>query len=247
MLKIVNPNFEIEIEFNGIKIFDVENTNLFYRDVILKSNIYLEDYKIKDENIIYINNFAKICDFINLSKKSFLFSKINELLFENKIVNFDSIKNIVDIVNNNYNYELLEINEGDTGKLINMFFELTNDKYLDKKVFEIILKDVFEEKKLIIIDNLEWIEIDWLANFLNSHNFIILTNNFKKYISKNREFEILTIIKEKYEYIDILDLNHLCNYLQLKLDINIDHNNIVELINKNDQISQQIIWKLRNI
>lgn len=247
MLKIVKNNLDIEVDFNGIKIFDVKNPNLFYKEVFLESNIYLDEFKIKDENIIYINNFSKINDFITLSKKSFLFTKIYELIHENNIINYESIKNILNIVNETYSYELLDINDGDNIKLINIFFELCEDKYIDKKILEIILNNVFEEKKLIVFDNIEWIDISFLSKYINQHNFIVLTNNFYKYISFKREFEILTIFKENYDYSDIIDVEYLCVYLQSKLNININSDNIIELINKNNEDSYLIHWTLRNI
>lgn len=247
MLKIIKNNINIDLDYNGIKILQSNNPNLFYKDVILDSSIYIDDYKIKNENIIYINNFSQLKDFMNLTKKSNIYSRIIELLFEYKIINYENINQIINIINNEYQYELLEINEGDSSKLISMFFELLNDKYLDQNLLEIILNNVFDDKKLIIFDNIEWINLEFFSKFLNQHYFLVLTNNFEKYIQNYKELEILTIIKNNYDYFDVLDINHLCVYLQSELNINIDHNNIVELLHKNDINSQFIFWKLNNI
>ena len=247
MLKIIKNNINIDLDYNGIKILQSNNPNLFYKDVILDSSIYIDDYKIKNENIIYINNFGQLKDFMNLNKKSNIYSRIIELLFEYKIINYENINQIINIINGEYQYELLEINEGDNSKLISMFFELLNDKYLDQNLLEIILNNVFDDKKLIIFDNIEWINLEFLSKFLNQHHFLVLTNNFEKYIQNYKEFEILTIMKNNYDYFDVLDINHLCVYLQSELNINIDHNNIVELLHKNDINSQLILWKLNNI
>lgn len=247
MLKIIKNNINIDLDYNGIKILQSNNPNLFYKDVILDSSIYIDDYKIKNENIIYINNFSQLKDFMNLTKKSNIYSRIIELLFEYKIINYENINQIINIINGEYQYELLEINEGDNSKLISMFFELLNDKYLDHNLLEIILNNVFDDKKLIIFDNIEWINLEFLSKFLNQHYFLVLTNNFEKYIQNYKELGILTIIKNNYDYFDVLDINHLCVYLQSELNINIDHNNIVELLHKNDINSQFILWKLNNI
>lgn len=247
MLKIIKNNINIDLDYNGIKILQSNNPNLFYKDVILDSSIYIDDYKIKNENIIYINNFSQLKDFMNLTKKSNIYSRIIELLFEYKIINYENINQIINIINNEYQYELLEINEGDNSKLISMFFELLNNKYLDQNLLEIILNNVFDDKKLIIFDNIEWINLEFLSKFLNQHYFLVLTNNFEKYIQNYKELGILTIIKNNYDYFDVLDINHLCVYLQSELNINIDHNNIVELLHKNDINSQFILWKLNNI
>lgn len=247
MLKIIKNNINLDLDYNGIKILQTNNPNLFYKDVIIDSSIYIDDYKVKNENIIYINNFSQLKDFMNLNKKSNIYSRIIELLFEYKIINYDNINQIVNIINNEYQYELLELNEGDNAKLISMFFELLNDKYLDKILLEIILNNVFDDRKLIILDNIEWINLEFLAKFLNQHYFLVITNNFEKYIQNYKELEILTIMKNNYDYFDVLDINHLCVYLQSELNINIDHNNIVELLHKNDINSQLILWKLNNI
>ena len=247
MLKIIKNNINIDLDYNGIKILQSNNPNLFYKEIILDSSIYIDDYKIKNENIIYINNFSQLKDFMNLNKKSNIYSRIIELLFEYKIINYENINQIINIINGEYQYELLEINEGDNSKLISMFFELLNDKYLDQNLLEIILNNVFDDKKLIILDNIEWINLEFLSKFLNQHYFLLLTNNFEKYIQNYKEFEILTIMKNNYDYFDVLDINHLCVFLQSELNINIDHNNIVELLHKNDINSQLILWKLNNI
>lgn len=247
MLKIIKNNINIDLDYNGIKILQSNNPNLFYKEIILDSSIYIDDYKIKNENIIYINNFSQLKDFMNLNKKSNIYSRIIELLFEYKIINYENINQIINIINGEYKYELLEINEGDNSKLISMFFELLNDKYLDQNLLEIILNNIFDDKKLIIFDNIEWINLEFLSKFLNQHYFLILTNNFEKYIQNYKEFEILTIMKNNYDYFDVLDINHLCVFLQSELNINIDHNNIVELLHKNDINSQLILWKLNNI
>lgn len=247
MLKIIKNNINIDLDYNGIKILQSNNPNLFYKEIILDSSIYIDDYKIKNENIIYINNFSQLKDFMNLNKKSNIYSRIIELLFEYKIINYENINQIINIINGEYQYELLEINEGDNSKLISMFFELLNDKYLDQNLLEIILNNVFDDKKLIILDNIEWINLEFLSKFLNQHYFLVLTNNFEKYIQNYKEFEILTIMKNNYDYFDVLDINHLCVFLQSELNINIDHNNIVELLHKNDINSQLILWKLNNI
>ena len=52
MLKIIKNNINIDLDYNGIKILQSNNPNLFYKDVILDSSIYIDDYKIKNENII---------------------------------------------------------------------------------------------------------------------------------------------------------------------------------------------------
>lgn len=247
MLKIIKNNINLDLDYNGIKILQTNNPNLFYKDVIIDSSIYIDDYKVKNENIIYINNFSQLKDFMNLNKKSNIYSRIIELLFEYKIINYDNINQIINIINNEYQYELLELNEGDNAKLISMFFELLNDKYLDKILLEIILNNVFDDRKLIILDNIEWINLEFLAKFLNQHYFLVITNNFEKYIQNYKEFEVTAFINDNYDHFDVLDINHLCFYLQSELNINIDHNNIVELLRKNDINSQLILWKLNNI
>ena len=92
MLKIIKNNINIDLDYNGIKILQSNNPNLFYKDIILDSSIYIDDYKIKNENIIYINNFSQLKDFMNLNKKSNIYSRIIELLFEYKIINYENIK-----------------------------------------------------------------------------------------------------------------------------------------------------------
>lgn len=139
MLSINKNNIECELEFDGIKIFQTQNPTKLYKDLILDSVINIDNKNIKLDNVIYINELTKLTDFVNLNKKSFLIKEIINLLEQYPIINISNINNIKDYINNKYQEELIDTNEGDNNKLINLFIEFINQEYLNKSLFKLIL------------------------------------------------------------------------------------------------------------
>lgn len=236
MLSINKNNIECELEFDGIKIFQTQNPTKLYKDLILDSVINIDNKSIKLDNVIYINELTKLTDFVNLNKKSFLIKEIINLLEQYPIINISNINNIKDYINNKYQEELIDTNEGDNNKLINLFIEFINQEYLNKSLFKLILDYCFEDSKLIILDNVSWIELNDLYSWLNEHKFIIITYDFREYIKNASELELLVTFKQNYDYVEMLDSNKLIVYLEKHMNIEVNKEKINTWLNNKNSL-----------
>lgn len=236
MLSINKNNIECELEFDGIKIFQTQNPTKLYKDLILDSVINIDNKSIKLDNVIYINELTKLTDFVNLNKKSFLIKEIINLLEQYPIINISNINNIKDYINNKYQEELIDTNEGDNNKLINLFIEFINQEYLNKSLFKLILDYCFEDSKLIILDNVSWIELNDLYGWLNEHKFIIITYDFREYIKNASELELLVTFKQNYDYVEMLDSNKLIVYLEKHMNIEVNKEKINTWLNNKNSL-----------
>lgn len=236
MLSINKNNIECELEFDGIKIFQTQNPTKLYKDLILDSVINIDNKNIKLDNVIYINELTKLTDFVNLNKKSFLIKEIINLLEQYPIINISNINNIKDYINNKYQEELIDTNEGDNNKLINLFIEFINQEYLNKSLFKLILDYCFEDSKLIILDNVSWIELNDLYGWLNEHKFIIVTYDFREYIKNASELELLVTFKQNYDYVEMLDSNKLIVYLEKHMNIEVNKEKINTWLNNKNNL-----------
>ncbi len=236
MLSINKNNIECELEFDGIKIFQTQNPTKLYKDLILDSVINIDNKNIKLDNVIYINELTKLTDFVNLNKKSFLIKEIINLLEQYPIINISNINNIKDYINNKYQEELIDTNEGDNNKLINLFIEFINQEYLNKSLFKLILDYCFEDSKLIILDNVSWIELNDLYGWLNEHKFIIITYDFREYIKNASELELLVTFKQNYDYVEMLDSNKLIVYLEKHMNIEVNKEKINTWLNDKNNL-----------
>lgn len=245
MLRINKNNIEIEFEYNGIKILQVDNTRKFYKEFILDNNIYIDNFVFKPIDIIYISELNRLNEFIDLSKKSFLTKTIISKLIEYPIINQINLEKVVNQVNNDFNNELVESATGDINKLISILIEFVNNNFLNKNNLETILNNCFDTKKLIIIDEVSWINVKILEKYINQHNFIILTTDFRNYIDI-KQIELLVILKNNYEFTDIIDSSKLILYLEQQM--NYDLSNINEIIkNKDDFVSLKVFSLIKKI
>ncbi len=247
MLEIVNKNKEYEIEFNGIKIFLSQNPTLLYKELFINSNIRINNINIKNENIIYINELTKLNEFVNLSKKSFLIKEIFILLNEYPIINKENLQSIVSRINEISNFEILDFSDGDQTKIISLLVELINNDYLNLKTFKFLRTHIFDEPKLFILDNVSWIDLENLKEYINIHSFILITNNIPKYLTTTKELELFTSFSEEYNYFDVLDYLSLLNYLEKEMNIEINEQSFLSIIkDKNTENYLKIVNFLLN-
>ena len=248
MFSITQNSLEIEFEFDGIKVIDTPNPTKFYKDIILDSNIYIDDKLIKKENIVYINELTKFSDHLSLTKKSFVIKKVIDYIESYPIINIDNMNIIKNKINDEIGYELLDVTDGDTTKIILLLIELLNDEFLDFEKFKIILSQVFDERKLIILDNVSFVEIEKIEKFINEHHFLFLTNDYRNHIKSKSELELIVFFDENYKYKEILDYETLITFMEKELNLEINNSYFNEFIlNKSKEESAIFSAKLRKI
>ncbi len=207
MLKINDKS--INIDFNGVKIIQCDNPNKIIKN-FFSNNFLLEinnDFFL-DENTFIIYDFTKFNDLFSMNKNS----KIHKLIIEK----------ILKEINEEY-YDILEQSEGSIDKLISMFFNLKKNDFLNKDDFIFFIKHYFKDKKItFILNNIDWIKINDIKPYINYHNFIILTNNFRNNISNINDLETLFISDLKLNGVEILDKHTIINYLEKELNVEIN-------------------------
>lgn len=250
MIKITKINKEIELEFKGIKIFNSENPSLLTRNIFMdKSSVFIDEKIIKSSEILYINSYTKVNDYINLNKNSETISMILKYISDFPIINEENIEKIVSLINNNEaNINILETNEGDLNKIISIFIDVIDLGYFDLKKFMFLLKNnFFKNYKLIVFDNVDWINVDILGELINWNNFIIITNDFTKYLDKVTNIDLLTFFDNNLEYFDILDNEKIISYLESKLNIELNNNFYKNNILNDKLARMKIIYEIYNL
>ena len=241
---IKNKSQKIEFVFQGVKVIDTNNTSKTIKNLFLEEDceIYIKNQLLKKENIIFIDEFTKINSFVNLNKKSKLFELIlNNPLFS-KLINKEVLTKIQKEININYKLDIIDINEGELNKLVNLLFESNNDKFLNISYLEFILNNILNDKKyLFVINEVSWINIKFLSNYLNTANFLIFTNDFRNYINNISVLEALAIYDNNTIF-DIEDSNKMKSFIELKLLTKIDEFNWDELFNKKKSFNSLMFY-----
>ncbi|MBO7043468.1 hypothetical protein J6W34_02855 [bacterium] len=179
MLDICINNQQFEFEYEGIKVFYVLNTSVFIKDVF----IGIQDTHIKTSfntysKFIYINPLTKLESLLSFSKTNNLYKKLITYLLDNNLINNEKLRDIINKINESIGANYIQENN-DLTKLISALFELNNEEYIDEKCFYKFLDfNKCDAKQLIIIQDLTFIKISRLKDFLNYYDFIIVTNVF---------------------------------------------------------------------
>ncbi len=247
MIKIINETKNYELEFEGLKIINCDNTRKLYKAWFYNCNIQINDKKYKQDDIIYISELTKISEFINFTKKSFLTELLNEYIGNENIINSNIVNDIINKINQKVDFDLLTQNDGEKSKLIQLIFEILDDKFIDEKSLKIIIEHL-KNSKVFILDDISWIKLDFLYKYLNEHNFIILTNDFRKLLINKNQIELVVNVKNNNNFTEFLDSEILFKHLEHDIAYEIDNQRFNEFINEpNSVFSLQLFSKIKKI
>lgn len=250
MLQIKLQKTTMESFYQGIKILNFKYPSLLSKSILnFDTEISIENRIIKKTEIVYINEFSKLSDFLSLNKNSILVKKIIDLLAQKELINNEIITKILDQINEWIGINYLDLNDGDELKIINLIFEVAKDIYLNQDIFLFLLKNnVWTQKMFFVLDNVSWLKINELYQYLNEHNFLIICNDFRNYITNYKEIELVCIINDKYENVDLVDSTKLINYLELKLNSPIDYKNLNSIMtDTSSKLSSDLFFYILNI
>ncbi len=167
-------------DYGGVKIIKTHNTNKLIRSLIndeenINSNISINDFHIKNKDIIIISPFTKMKDILS--------SKMNGNIhnyLKNKTI-LDSNSNIEKIIVQEYQefksiFDLTEINltKVDLINYIDIKDEFVSSDNI-RQIFN-ILNDQ-NNKKLIIFNDVDYLKMDELNVYLSNFNFLFVINN----------------------------------------------------------------------
>lgn len=218
MNEIITKNNSFKFEYNGFKLIHHPMPNKFIKD-LYGSNIVLNGKKYKE--YIVISDLTKNKDLINLNRNSNLFLDINNELSSSEFINKEILIKISDKINEKLKYDLISIEEGDIKKIIDIFFNINLDNFINYEIFDYYLTSEYNnEKKLIILNDLSFVKVNQLMKYLNSFDILLITNDVRKYLSTNiNELESLLIIINDEEYTDITSKETLINFLELNMNV----------------------------
>lgn len=243
-LKIKYNNDFYEINFYGFKIFQTKKPNLFLRNFYedAKNSLYV-DCDIFKNNLITVSDFTKVDTFFSFSKSSEFYKKIINFMIDQKFLNEKAIDQTIDFINKLFDFDILE-NDIDFNKVIVNLLSINGDKYINKKLFlKILSSNLYSEKMTFLFNDIDWIKYDDIKPFLNNHNFIFITNDFRKNISNVSSLESVSLVNNKI--FEIYDTDKLISYLEKELNICIDQKILTNFFDdKDDEISLKIYLKL---
>lgn len=238
-------DFSTKISFCGIKIVLVDNPNLFIRNVLgsneIYSNIWINDTLIKKKNILHINSFSRVNDFLN-SKKNNLFheylKKNNVEIVDHDIQNF-VLKSFFNIKDDNLE-KLVDMNFSGISLLDSI--DIKDDFIESDNITSLlnIVKMSSTDKKLLIFNNFFLITIDNLIKYyIQDFNILIVVSNLDELITNKHYLELIVIInsfvnnKFKIDALEIADANLLFKYLEKNIKNNKDKlKKYIEIINQ---------------
>lgn len=247
MLRIIKNNKSYDLEYEGIKIINCDNTTQLYKKWFVDSLIQIDNKTYKQDDIIYISELTTINQFFNFTKKSFLLDLINNEVNNDLLVNNELVKSIVEKINKMMKFDLLIQCEGDRSKIVQLLFETLDNIFFDEQSLEAILK-YLTKQKLFIFDNVSWLKIDLLQKYLNNHNFIILSSDFRKVITNWEAIELVVNVKKDDNFIEFSDSKILLEHLEKEMCQQIDDKKIDDFFKKNDSLfSLQLFSKIKLI
>ena len=207
-----------ELDYEGIKIIETPYTTNWIKKVFLDENskVTIDGRHINfKNNVLYINEFSKISDFLQLNKNNFIYKLILDKIGENSLVNQDLVNEIINEINTELNNNNLLDIQYDLSKIISGIFDINNDDYIDDKFIDILNLLGFDEKKLIIFDNCKFINYKKCQQLLNNYNILIVCNDIRWVINYYKELEICCFMNKKV--FEIIHLEKLISYLEMKL------------------------------
>lgn len=231
MIKFLLNNIEYEFNYDGLKVFWLNNTGHICASFINNLNESKCNWSVNDEhlnlnNTIVINEYSHLCDLLNISKSNILIKSLVQHLDLSNLLNQEKINELQKWFNDQTidNYVSLNL---DILKIISTIFDINEYQTINKEIFLKIL-NIFKSspKKLtFVISNISWLDINDLKDYIGIYNFIIFSNDFRSNIhSINRIEDYLIIENSDNKLVEILDINRLMNYIeeQLKIPFNLD-------------------------
>lgn len=235
--------------YQGIRIIETENTDLFLQKCFIfsfkneDSFLQINNFDVLNDDILVINNLTKISDIYNITSKNILYKMINksENFNYEKLINNENILNFQNEINSIFNNSVIEYNF-DVIKFLKYCFQINSKLFLDKLALQTFLEKFENKTKLtIILNNIEWISIEDLEPFITKFNFIILTNNPIKFLTKWDYWELLSFYESEH-FVNIYSKNQIFNWLE-----NLEHKKIdTNIINCDIFLDKLLFFKLKN-
>ncbi|MBR4486762.1 hypothetical protein IKS57_05480 [bacterium] len=179
MLDVYIDKEQFEFEYEGIKVFYTLNTTNLVKELLND----IEENHIKTSfnsysKVIYINPLNKLETLLCFNKTNNLYKKIIDYSLSSNLINSEKVREIINLINEQIGVDFI-LENNDLSKLIVSLFALNTNEYINENSFYKFLEfNKSDTKKLIILQDLDFIKISRLKEFLNFYDFIIITNSF---------------------------------------------------------------------
>lgn len=183
-------------EYCGFSVIKTKNTNKSIKELLF--NNYYESYIkingiiIKNKDVIIISPFTKISDILSSKTNGNLHHYLKEqncFSVNNEIETFISQK--IDALTSTFN-ELIDI---DLSKCDVINYIDIKDEFITKenikKILEILKQ--YENKKLIIFNDVDYLDYDSIMDYINHFNFLYFVNDFEENYKCIDNYEIFLI------------------------------------------------------
>lgn len=246
-LKFNIDNLSSDFEYHGLKIIVCDNPDIFVRNILNNNESYsricIDENLVRNKNIFHIHPFSKISDFINNKSNGLLHEYLKSKDIESNNKEFEEF-----IGQKYYQFDdkyLESITDINLEKASILDYIEVSKEYLDSdniKSLLNIIKGSDKNKQLIIINDYRILDIESIiVDYIDHFNFLVITNDLKRWINDFKYLECLVIINEfvnqefTIDSLEILDKKTLIKYLEKRFKyekndnkLYLDKTNIVE-------------------
>ncbi|AXE60905.1 hypothetical protein DA803_02260 [[Mycoplasma] phocae] len=246
MIYIKNLKFLELTEFNGVIAIQNENSNkllasFFQFEIENQDSIFrIEGTNVSIRNTIIIDNLTKLSDLYSFSAKNILTKMIlnDDKLEYGTFINIPYLVKELEKINNQIDPNFLNLNF-DKSKLFKNLLDINQDAFINKDNLDKWLNNYGTDsssKPIIILNNLDFVNFQYLTKYLSKFYFIILTNNIFKVANNFDELEQCAIV-ERNEGICINSGLAIHNWVESEQNSSLEINESFNIL-KNDEFIQ---------
>lgn len=224
MIKIKNKNIDEVWEYEGLKVIQTKYPD--YLNIQLLDSIYKGELSISIDNkpysvgkIININSYTKTKDLHNLTKNNSLVENLSKILNYNNLFDVEDLNNKISKFNGEINSEFLSL-KLDKNKILAAIFNLDDESFINENELNLFLENNknSDDKKLVILCNINWLNINKILKYSNYFNFLVITSDFTDFFENygGDNLDGIIVINDKNKFVDLVDFYKLSEYLTQK-------------------------------
>lgn len=225
-LKFKLDNISSEFEYFGLKIIVCDEPNILIREILNNNDIFskilINDNLLKNKYIHHIHPFSKISDFLNNRTNSIFHEYLKKKDIQKINLEFQDFITSKYYLLNDKDVETISDIDFSSASLLD-YIDISNEYINSENINSLlqILSKGFNGKQLIILNDYNILDIKMIINnYIDSFNFIVFTNDIKKWIDDFTYSEFIVIINEfinkefKIDALEILDKEILIKYIE---------------------------------
>lgn len=211
-------------EYEGLKVIQTKYPD--YLNIQLLDSIYKGELSISIDNkpysigkIININSYTKTKDLHNLTKNNPLIENLSKILNYDNLFDIEDLNNKISKFNGEINSEFLSL-KLDKSKILAAIFNLDDESFINENELNLFLENNknSDDKKLVILCNINWLNINKILKYSNYFNFLVITSDFTDFFENyaGDNLDGIIVINDKNKFVDLIDFCKLSEYLTQK-------------------------------